>query len=124
MGSFNTRARTTLYLGNTRPRPGPLLICQYQELTRFPSAPSDQRRFQGSINKHGNPRLRTVLVEASWRLMQFQPDYKAVAKWRKVLADPKPPGASASKSRWPSAVSSAWIGGGYAPIAARRRTWA
>ena len=89
MGSFNTRARTTLYLGNTRPRPGPLLICQYQELTRFPSAPSDQRRFQGSINKHGNPRLRTVLVEASWRLIQFQPDYKAVAKWRKVLADPK-----------------------------------
>ena len=35
MGSFNTRARTTLYLGNTRPRPDPLLICQYQELTRF-----------------------------------------------------------------------------------------
>jgi transposase len=50
---------------------------------------SDQRRFQGSINKHGNPRMRTVLVEASWRLIQFQPDYKPVAKWRKVLADPK-----------------------------------
>jgi transposase len=50
---------------------------------------SAQRRFQGSINKHGNPRVRTALVEAAWRLIQFQPDYKPVAKWRKVLADPK-----------------------------------
>lgn len=50
---------------------------------------SDQRRFQGSINKHGNPRVRTVLVEASWRLIHFQPDYKPVAKWRRVLVDPK-----------------------------------
>jgi len=31
---------------------------------------SDQRRFQRAINKHGNPRVRTLLVEASWRLMQ------------------------------------------------------
>lgn len=34
---------------------------------------SDQRRFQGAINKHGNPRVRPVLVEAMWRLVQFQP---------------------------------------------------
>src|SRR5664279_1230026 len=32
---------------------------------------SDRRRFQGAINKHGNPRVRTVLVEASWRLVQY-----------------------------------------------------
>jgi transposase len=50
---------------------------------------SDQRRFQGSINKHGNPRVRTVLVEASWRLVQFQPTYKPVAKWLPVLTHPK-----------------------------------
>ena len=50
---------------------------------------SAQRRFQGSINKHGNPRVRTVLVEASWRLMQYQPTYKPVAKWLPVLANPK-----------------------------------
>jgi transposase len=50
---------------------------------------SGDRRFQGSINKHGNPRVRSVLVEASWRLMQFQPAYKPVAKWLPVLADPK-----------------------------------
>ncbi len=50
---------------------------------------SDQRRFQGSINKHGNPRVRTVIVEAAWRLVQFQPTYKPVAKWRPVLTNPK-----------------------------------
>ena len=50
---------------------------------------SAQRRFQGSINKHGNPRMRTVLVEASWRLVQYQPTYKPVAKWLPVLANPK-----------------------------------
>jgi len=50
---------------------------------------SAQRRFQGSINKHGNPRVRTVLVEAAWRLMRWQPDYKPVAKWSPLLTQPK-----------------------------------
>src|SRR5664280_1184058 len=50
---------------------------------------SDQRRFQGSINKHGNRRVRSVLVEASWRLIQFQPTYKPVLKWLPVLSNPK-----------------------------------
>ena len=50
---------------------------------------SAQRRFQGSINKHGNPRMRTVLVEASWRLVQYQPTYKPVARWLPVLTHPK-----------------------------------
>lgn len=50
---------------------------------------SAQRRFQGPINKHGNPRVRTALIELSWRLLQFQPRYRAVAKWLPVLADSK-----------------------------------
>ena len=50
---------------------------------------SADRRFQGSINKHGNPRVRTVLVETAWRLVQFQPTYKPVAKWLPVLTHPK-----------------------------------
>ena len=50
---------------------------------------SAQRRFQGSITKHGNPRVRTPLVEASWRLIRFQPAYKPVAKWRPLLMNPK-----------------------------------
>ncbi len=50
---------------------------------------SDQRRFQGSITKHGNARLRPVLVEASWRLIRYQPTYKPVVKWRSILVNPK-----------------------------------
>ena len=50
---------------------------------------SAQRRFQGSISKHGNPRVRTALVEASWRLVQYQPTYKPVAKWLPLLTNPK-----------------------------------
>jgi transposase len=50
---------------------------------------SADRRFQGSINKHGNPRTRVVLVEASWRFIRYQPTYKPVAKWLPILTDPK-----------------------------------
>jgi transposase len=50
---------------------------------------SSDRRFQGSINKHGNRRLRPALIECAWRLTRFQPDYLAVKKWKPVLTDPK-----------------------------------
>lgn len=50
---------------------------------------SSDRRFQGSINKHGNRRLRPVLVEALWRLCAFQPEYRLVKKWRPELFNPK-----------------------------------
>lgn len=50
---------------------------------------SSDRRFQGSINKHGNRRLRPVLVECLWRLSVFQPEYRVVKKWRAELLNPK-----------------------------------
>lgn len=50
---------------------------------------SGDRRFQGSINKHGNRRLRPVLVECLWRLCAFQPGYRVVKKWRVELLNPK-----------------------------------
>ena len=50
---------------------------------------SSNRRFQGSINKHGNRRLRPVLVECLWRLSVFQPEYRVVKKWRPELLNPK-----------------------------------
>jgi transposase len=50
---------------------------------------SSDRRFQGAINKHGNRRLRPALVEGAWRLLVFQPDYRAVKKWGPALLDPK-----------------------------------
>src|SRR6266849_3554260 len=50
---------------------------------------SSDRRFQGSINKHGNRRLRPVLVECLWRLCAFQPEYRLVKKWGPELSNPK-----------------------------------
>ena len=38
------------------------------------------------VTKHGNPRVRAALVEAAWRLVRFQPNYKPVIKWRRILA--------------------------------------
>jgi len=50
---------------------------------------SSNRRFQGAINKHGNRRLRPVLIECLWRLCAFQPEYRVVKKWRPELLNPK-----------------------------------
>ena len=47
---------------------------------------SGQTRLQTCVTKHGNPRLRAALVELAWRLVRFQPNYKPVVKWRRVLA--------------------------------------
>jgi transposase len=47
---------------------------------------SGQTRLQGCVTKHGNPRLRSALVETAWRLVRFQPQYRAVVKWRHLLA--------------------------------------
>ena len=59
---------------------------------------SGERRRQGSITKHGNPRIRHHLVEAIWRLEKWQPDYPPV---KKLLA------AGAGRSRKRMAVAAA-----------------
>lgn len=59
---------------------------------------SGQTRRQGSINKHGNPRIRHHLVEAIWRLEKWQPDYPPV---KKLIA------AGAGRSRKRMAVAAA-----------------
>ena len=46
---------------------------------------SGLRRAQGSIDKHGSPRLRFWCQEAVWRLFKFQPDYRAVAWAREKM---------------------------------------
>ncbi|HZD08464.1 MAG TPA: IS110 family transposase [Candidatus Limnocylindrales bacterium] len=46
---------------------------------------SGNTRLQTCVTKHGNPRLRAALVEAAWRLVRFQPEYKPVRKWRETL---------------------------------------
>lgn len=47
---------------------------------------SGNTRLQTCVTKHGNPRLRAALVEAAWRLVRFQPEYRPVVKWRQTLA--------------------------------------
>ena len=61
---------------------------------------SGDTRVQSCVTKHGNPRLRTALVETAWRLVRFQPDYRAVKKWRHLLAK----GALATKAARKKAI--------------------
>lgn len=58
---------------------------------------SGQARLQGCINRHGNPRLRHLLIEAVWRLLQFQPQYRAIAKWHDALTALRLSGARKKK---------------------------
>jgi transposase len=46
---------------------------------------SGRSRIQGSITRHGNPRVRHLLIEAVWRLCKFQPQYRGIAKWHDAL---------------------------------------
>jgi transposase len=39
----------------------------------------------GSITKVGLPAIRRIITEMVWRMILFQPEYKAVQKWREVL---------------------------------------
>lgn len=54
-------------------------------------------RHQGSITRHGNPRVRHLLIEAVWRLFKFQPQYRAIAKWLPTLSALKISGARKKK---------------------------
>lgn len=50
---------------------------------------SADRRFQGSINKHGNRRMRHMLIECAWNLIRWNSGYKGVSKWQAQLDNPK-----------------------------------
>jgi transposase len=47
---------------------------------------SGNKRVQGSVTKHGNPRRRAALVECAWRLVRFQPEYPPVKQRLAILA--------------------------------------
>ena len=49
---------------------------------------SDQRVQDLSITKAGNRRLRTMLIEAAWRWVNYQPQSPTVQRWRGVLLEP------------------------------------
>jgi transposase len=50
-----------------------------------------------SITKHGNQRLRTLLVELAWRMVIWQPQSHAVQGWREQLTQRAASKASARK---------------------------
>jgi transposase len=51
---------------------------------------SGKTRYQSCVTKHGNPRLRAVLVETAWRLVRFQPK----------ISDREPCVAPLAEKRW------------------------
>jgi transposase len=59
---------------------------------------SGGRSRSGPITKHGNRRIRTALVELSWRCVRFQPQYPPIKKWWAVLQNPKATGAMKKKA--------------------------
>jgi transposase len=61
---------------------------------------SGNKRVQGSVTKHGNPRLRASLVELAWRLVRFQPTYPPVRNRLCLLAK----GAKASGAQRKKAI--------------------
>ncbi len=60
---------------------------------------SGTSRQRGAITKHGNTRVRHLLIEASWRLQQFQPDYHALKSRRAALDAAKHRGDPATKEK-------------------------
>ena len=55
-------------------------------------------RRMGSVTKHGNRRLRHTLIEAAWRLIYYQPEYRAVRRWIAVLSAPARNAAARKKA--------------------------
>lgn len=52
----------------------------------------------GSITKHGNRRVRTALIELSWRCVRFQPDYPPIRKWQAIWRNSKATSAMRKKA--------------------------
>jgi len=60
---------------------------------------SGERRQRGAITKHGNPRVRHILIEASWRLQQFQPDYRPLKSRQGALDTAKRKGDKPARKK-------------------------
>jgi transposase len=59
---------------------------------------SGESRWLGSITKHGNPRLRRLLVEMAWRMVIYQPQYRAVKKWGPIIRQKAGSGGTRKKA--------------------------
>jgi transposase len=61
---------------------------------------SGAKRTLGSIDRIGSPRLRAIFVEAAWRMVRWQPEYRGVRKFAHVLAK----GAKATRAARKKAI--------------------
>jgi transposase len=59
---------------------------------------SAERRRLGAITKHGNPRLRRLMVELAWRITRFQPNYRRLRRWGALLENRKACAAARKKA--------------------------
>ena len=76
---------------------------------------TDQSRRMGSITKHGNPRLRRLMVELAWRVSRFQPQCGRFANGDRCSKIPKPQPRPARKAIVALAVVSRWTCGASPP---------
>ena len=71
-------------------------VGNYYGLCPSESTTGDNRRL-GSITKHGNPRLRRLMVELAWRIVRLQPQYVALKRWGPLLHQGKRSSSAARK---------------------------
>jgi transposase len=67
-------------------------VGNYFGLCPSESTSGDNRRL-GPITKHGNPRLRKMMIELAWRVVQWQPRYVALQRFGPVLHSRSSPAA-------------------------------
>jgi transposase len=72
-------------------------VARYSGLTGSPDESGDRRREKG-LSRSGNERVRKILIQLSWRMLQFQPD-SGLVRWYKDRT------ANSQRSRKPMIVA-------------------
>jgi transposase len=89
-------------------------VGNYFGLCPSESTTSESRRM-GSITKHGNPRLRRLMVELAWRVTAFSRSTARFANGERCSKIPKPQPRGARKPSWRWPVVSRWTSGASPP---------
>src|SRR6266852_7051233 len=63
-------------------------VARYAGLTGSPDESGSKRREKG-LSRSGNGRVRTILIQLSWRLLKLQPGSELVLWYQKRTADAK-----------------------------------
>ena len=63
-------------------------VARYAGLTGSPDESGSRRREKG-LSRSGNARVRTILIQLSWRLLKFQPGSELALWYKKRTADAK-----------------------------------